>query len=370
VYFLLSPPALALVVVGLARRRVAREGTDPREASRRYGRWLGLPWLLYLLNVLGAGAYLSSDGVSAGGGDLGDVGVAMILLALGLLPILLVTGVMRLWERSIGHPGGKVGTGVEARAWLAYVGFFVVFLGSTLAALSVVGPLVAIPVAALAVGGYLVVYPDLFRWMWRAYPLPDGEQGRRILALLAEHRAPVRGVLVLPAAQGAAANAFVSGAFNARRYLFLTEPLLERFDPDEVDAVVAHEIGHLRHRHVARTGAAMVVTAVVVAASLVGVVSLVFAGASDRVRTPVFGVLGALTVLSSLLVTRRVARRYEFEADDYAAAALGSGAPMARALRKLARANWLSEEGVDAGAFASHPTMHRRIQRLDDIPAG
>lgn len=366
IYFLASPWALALVVAREAGRRTAMAGTDPRDASRRFSRWFGLPWLLYLLNVLAGGTYVASDTTAPLPGDLEQVVWSAGLVFVAAVPAFLIARVTRSWESSLGHPGGRVTVGVEARAWLAWAGFLVTGLGTALTGMTLGGGLVGIVVAAVAVATYLTVYPDLFRWIWKAYPLADDDQGRRIRGLLSRHGAPVHRVFVIPSIHGAAANAFVSGPVKRKRYLFLTEQLLRHFSPEEVDAVVAHEIGHVYHRHVARLGGALIGTAVLVATSLLGVVGLAFSGASAQLRTPLFGAIGFLTVLASLVVTRRMGRRYEFEADDFSARTLGSGEPMARALRKLAQDNWLVESGMDAGSLASHPTVERRIQRLAD----
>jgi Zn-dependent protease with chaperone function len=54
----------------------------------------------------------------------------------------------------------------------------------------------------------------------------------------------------------------------------------------------------------------------------------------------------------------------EFAADAFAARAMGSPDPMASALRRLARENWLDDDKLDAGALAAHPTIRRRLLML------
>ncbi len=364
IYFLVSPPVLALIVVQVARRSRDLAGGDPRDIRRRFSRWLGLPWILYLMNVLAGGVYLGTTETGMPAGDMRRLAAVIPVLVIALVPILLIARITRSWERSLGHPGGKVALRVEVRAWLGYVGFLALGIGAALAAISLWGPAVGIAVACLGIGAYLVAYPDLFRWIWQARPLADDEWRRRIHALTTGDSVPFQRIFVIPARHGAAANAFVSGVLNQRRYLFLTEPLLDHFSPDEVDAVVAHEIGHLMHRHVARMGMALLGTAVLVAVALLASARIALAQAPPAVTRPVFGVIGFLTVLSSLLVMRRLARRFEYEADDFSARTIGSGQPLARALRKLAKDNWLVDDELRSGSFASHPAIRERIQRL------
>jgi Zn-dependent protease with chaperone function len=86
--------------------------------------------------------------------------------------------------------------------------------------------------------------------------------------------------------------------------------------------------------------------------------------ADGGLRQSLFALAGALSWMAGLIVARRTMRRFEFAADAFAARAMGSPDPMASALRRLARENWLDDDKLDAGALASHPTTRRRLLML------
>jgi Zn-dependent protease with chaperone function len=90
-----------------------------------------------------------------------------------------------------------------------------------------------------------------------------------------------------------------------------------------------------------------------------------FVPAGAMAGAPLSGLTGFLATLAALIVVRGLSRRLELEADDFAASVLGSGAPLATALRKLARENWLPGGNERGGMFASHPAVGRRIARLE-----
>ncbi|MEO6865778.1 MAG: M48 family metalloprotease, partial [Gemmatimonadaceae bacterium] len=165
------------------------------------------------------------------------------------------------------------------------------------------GPIAAAVGAVVLVASNIATSQDLFRWIWRATPLKDDARARRLRALLISAGVKVRRILIIPASIGVAPNAFVSGVLNGRRYLFIAERLLDELPVDEVEAVVAHEIGHLVRRHVARLGIAGVGILAVAAAVLNGIPALASAwGMSDWLRGPLIGLVGAAAPLTAAYV--------------------------------------------------------------------
>ncbi len=259
---------------------------------------------------------------------------SVVALIVALLPILLIALVVRSWAVALGHPAGRVRIGVTVRAWLVQVTVLLVSFGCVAALLQYEGPIAAVVGAAVLVASNIATSQDLFRWIWRATPLKDDARARRLRALLVSAGVKVRRILIIPASIGVAPNAFVSGVLDGRRYLFIAERLRDELPVDEVEAVVAHEIGHLVRRHVARLGIAGVGTLAVAAAVLNGMLALASAwGMSDWLRGPLIGLIGAAAPLTALYVTRRMSRRFEFEADEYAAQAGGSPRPADRRKR-------------------------------------
>lgn len=97
-------------------------------------------------------------------------------------------------------------------------------------------------------GGMLVLLPLLLRRIWRTSPLPEGPLRERLTAVCGRQRLGVREVLVWHT-DGQTANAAVAGMVRGLRFVFLTDGLLARLTPHEVEAVVRHELGHIAGRH-------------------------------------------------------------------------------------------------------------------------
>ncbi len=333
VYYVITPWLVALGVVRLAQRRARAEQVAARDAARRYGRWFAIPWLVYGVNVLVAGTLFASPSSAFAPALHRPLG-SVVALSVALLPILLIALVVRSWPVALGHPAGRLRIGVTVRAWLVQVTVLLVSLDCLAALLQYEGPIAAAVGAVVLVASNIATSQDLFRWIWRATPLGDDARARRLRALLVSAGVKVRRILIIPASIGVAPNAFVSGVLDGRRYLFIAERLLDELPVDEVEAVVAHEIGHLVRRHVARLGIAGVGILAVAAAVLNGILALAAAwGMSDWLRGPLIGLIGAAAPLTALYVTRRMSRRFEFEADEYAAQAVGSPRPADRRKR-------------------------------------
>ena len=85
---------------------------------------------------------------------------------------------------------------------------------------------------------------------YKLTPLPEGEVRAKTLALAAQARTRVRGVYSMNlSAKTTEANAAVMGLGNTRR-IVIGDTLLDRYAPDEIEVVVAHELGHQVHRDI------------------------------------------------------------------------------------------------------------------------
>ncbi|MFG0274842.1 MAG: M48 family metallopeptidase [Phycisphaerales bacterium] len=94
----------------------------------------------------------------------------------------------------------------------------------------------------------LALTPPLVRRIWDTVPLGAGALRDRLDALCKRQRVGVAEILVWRT-RGATLNAAVMGVFAPVRYVLLSDALLERLPDDELEAVVAHEVGHARRRH-------------------------------------------------------------------------------------------------------------------------
>src|SRR5512139_718697 len=97
----------------------------------------------------------------------------------------------------------------------------------------------------------LVLYPTLIAPLFNKFePLKDGGLAERIGALLARTGFSSKGVFVMDGSRRSAhGNAYFTGLGRARRIVFF-DTLLHRLDADEIEAVLAHELGHFRLRHI------------------------------------------------------------------------------------------------------------------------
>lgn len=90
--------------------------------------------------------------------------------------------------------------------------------------------------------------PLLLKRIWKTTPLPAGPLRERLVFVAAEMQTPLR-ELLLWHTEGLIANAAVAGISGRFRYVFLTDALLDRLSDDQLVAVLRHELGHVRRRH-------------------------------------------------------------------------------------------------------------------------
>jgi len=219
----------------------------------------------------------------------------------------------------------------------------------------------------LGYGGWLlirIVQPRLIAPLFDPVePLPDGALRGRLARLLdrcgvAEHRL----YRLRSSARSTQANAQVSG--HARRpRIVLGDTLIDLLQPDEIEAVVAHELGHIQRGHlrmqVLMIGAGSLLMVLAAAALTAGI-------AESGLRLALAWLLLPSLWLAALPVVNGRYRAFEFEADA-SAAANASGAALARALRRLTANNRnapLADVWYER-VYHTHPATHERLDRLD-----
>lgn len=165
------------------------------------------------------------------------------------------------------------------------------------------------------------------------------------------------------------ANAALTGLGRTRR-IILGDTMLSRYTQDEIIAVLAHEIGHAKHRDLARH----IVTGTVLAAAGFYAAHLFlralvarfgFAGPADIGAFPLFVFCLFVFSLITMPLANAYSRRREFAADAYAVGAVGSASALVSALEKLADQNLADKEPplwIEL-LLHSHPSMTRRIRR-------
>jgi Zn-dependent protease with chaperone function len=93
------------------------------------------------------------------------------------------------------------------------------------------------------------LFPVLVVKLWRCPPLPHGPRRERLEAFFQRHGFRYAGMVLWTLFQGAVSTAGILGVFPRLRYILVTPSLLHSLSDDELEAVMAHEMGHARHRH-------------------------------------------------------------------------------------------------------------------------
>jgi len=167
-------------------------------------------------------------------------------------------------------------------------------------------------------------------------------------------------------------NAYFTGIGRVKR-IVLFDTLIEQMSHDEILAVLAHEVGHWKKRHVLKgiiLTEALAFCGLVAAFHLIsweGLPGLVNLGsASFYARVLILGLAGSLAMFPLTPLFSFLSRRYEGEADRFASALTGHPEALASALVKLSRENLsnLHPHPLYAKFYYSHPPVVERIRKL------
>lgn len=204
-------------------------------------------------------------------------------------------------------------------------------------------------------------------------PLAEGEVRDKLLAYAAKVNFPVQHIFVMDGSRRSAkANAFFSG-FGKRKKVVLYDTLLDQHPPEELVAVLAHEIGHYKKRHL-RWGMLLSLLQVGFLLFLLGQVifsesmSLALGGETWSAHLNILGFTMLFSPVSMLLGVGMnwFSRKNEFEADHFAKETYG-GEPLAEALKSLS-VNTLSTLNPHPWYVFftySHPPLLERLERLE-----
>jgi len=220
----------------------------------------------------------------------------------------------------------------------------------------------------------IVLYPKLILPLFnKLAPLPEGEQRRRLLALSERTGFRARTIEVMDGSKRSGhSNAFFTG-FGRFRRIVLFDTLMAQLGQEELEAVLAHEIGHYKRGHIPKF---LVTTAVLQLAAFGAIAWLANApwfnaafGLPAAALAPtflLFALLGGLVTFWFSPIGNWISRRHEYEADAFAKNALGSAVPMIGALRKLSQKNLsnLTPHPLYSAVYYSHPTLVERERAL------
>ena len=223
----------------------------------------------------------------------------------------------------------------------------------------------------------MVIFPTFIAPLFNKFkPLEDGDLARRVQALMQRCGFSAKGLFVMDGSKRSAhANAYFTGLGSSKRVVFF-DTLLARLQPNEVEAVLAHELGHFHFRHIAKRLAAMFALSLAAFALLGWVYNQVWFYTGLGVVPNMMSPNAALALILFMLVTpvfgyflsplmAQLSRKHEFEADAYAVRQTGKTA-LPAALLKLYEdnASTLTPDPLYVKFYYSHPPAGERLARM------
>jgi STE24 endopeptidase len=223
----------------------------------------------------------------------------------------------------------------------------------------------------------LMVYPTFIAPLFNKFsPMADGEMKSRIEKLIERCGFTSNGLLVMDGSKRSShGNAYFTGFGKSKRIVFF-DTLLERLEIPEIEAVLAHELGHFRRRHVFKRLAWTFAVSLVLLWILGAVKDQawfymglnVAYPATDAMALALFFMVVPVFLFPIQPLLAMYSRKHEFEADEYAC----SYAPprdLVTALVKLYKdnASTLTPDPLHSAWYDSHPPAAVRIERLQQL---
>ncbi len=203
--------------------------------------------------------------------------------------------------------------------------------------------------------------------------LPEGSLRQRLLNLAERTRFHAQSVQVMDGSKRSRhSNAFFTG-FGRFRKIVLFDTLIQQLTEPELEAVLAHEIGHFKKRHIPKMLAASALGSLagfylisLLAAQAWFYSSFGFEPGALVAALLLFGLLSGAVTFYFSPVAHWWSRRYEYQADAFAAEVMSEARSLIGALRKLNEKNLsnLTPHPFYSGFYYSHPTLLEREEAL------
>lgn len=222
----------------------------------------------------------------------------------------------------------------------------------------------------------MVAYPMFIMPLFNKFtPLPEGELRDRLMDLSDRTGFKASTIQVMDGSRRSShSNAFFTG-FGRFRRIVLFDTLIEQLGQRELEAVLAHEIGHYKKGHIPKM---LLMSGVMVFLAFGAIAYLdrsdwIYSGflfsSEPATIAPAFLLFALVSGLVTFWLTpvfNLMSRKHEYEADAFARAAVSAAEPMVGALRKLSEKNLsnLTPHPLYSGFYYSHPTMLERQAAL------
>jgi len=223
----------------------------------------------------------------------------------------------------------------------------------------------------------LAIYPTFIAPLFNKFsPMQEGEMKSRIEQLIARCGFTSKGLFVMDGSKRSShGNAYFTGFGKSKRIVFF-DTLLNRLEIPEIEAVLAHELGHFRMRHVVKRmawtfavslGFLFVLGLLKDQAWFYEGLHVAFPATDAMALALFFMVVPVFTFLLQPLMAM-YSRKHEFEADEYAAKFAPAG-DLVHALVKLYKdnASTLTPDPLHSAFYDSHPPAAIRIARLEQM---
>ena len=219
----------------------------------------------------------------------------------------------------------------------------------------------------------LAVYPTFIAPIFNKFsPLTDDTLKSRIEALLTRCGFKSQGLFIMDGSKRSShGNAYFTGFGSSKRVVFF-DTLLDRLNTDEIEAVLAHELGHFKHHHVIKRIAMMFLVSFLGLALLGWLIkqdwfytSLGVTQQSNYMALVLFLLVSPVFLFIMRPIMASYSRKNEFEADAYAAKNANAN-DLVAALVKLYRdnASTLTPDPLHSAFYDSHPPASIRISKL------
>ena len=210
--------------------------------------------------------------------------------------------------------------------------------------------------------------PLLLSLIWRTTPLTDANLRNRLHRLALQDNIKYKDIVIWQTES--VANAAVAGIAPWSRQIFLTKALLKHFSDDEIEAIVAHEFGHVRYKHI------LTYLMFLIAYSLSYAIYYIYIGQPLESVISTSALLPAIGLVFFIfpyfvIIFRALSRRFEHQADLYAVTLTGKSESLQLALVRLAYINYMPRSVQRLfELFQTHPSVDRRIKFIERFEGG
>jgi STE24 endopeptidase len=217
----------------------------------------------------------------------------------------------------------------------------------------------------------ILLYPLFYKFS----PLPDGELSQRLMGLAERAHTRVRGVFLMQMSnKTTATNAALMGLGNTRR-IVLGDTMTDRYTTDEIEVVLAHELGHHVHHDIWKLIASQ--TVLMLCGFFVANLILhqvidgwhYYQSLTAAATLPFFFTLIGIFGIIIMPLSNGFTRRVEYQADEYALQSTHKIEAFKNAMRRLANQNLAEIEPAPLVEFLfhSHPSINKRLQHADEF---